>query len=109
MRSRISSSRSLLIVWTLIALANACGDERLLNIPDARLSKGSGSGGGSTPTTPAAPAVPTVQSLTIAPTMVTAGATATGTIALTAAAPAGGTAVAVMSNNTTAATVDPTV
>ena len=56
------------------------------------------------------PAAPTLSSLSISPTSVTGGsANATGTAALTAAAPSGGAAVTLTSSNTTAATVPASV
>ena len=52
-----------------------------------------------------APGAPTLTSLTMSPSSVTSGATATGTIALSAAAPAGGAVVNLSSSNTAAASV----
>jgi hypothetical protein len=50
-----------------------------------------------------------LSSLTLNPTTVSGGATSTGTVRLTAAAPAGGAAVSLKSVNTAAATVPPSV
>ena len=52
---------------------------------------------------------PTVSSVTLNPTSVTSGATSTGTVTLSAAAPAGGAVVTLTSSNTAAATVPASV
>jgi hypothetical protein len=67
------------------------------------------SGGDPPPDDPPPPEDPTPTSLTLDPESVTAGETSTGTVVLSAAAPAGGTAVSLVSNNTSAATVPPSV
>ncbi len=52
---------------------------------------------------------PSLATLTVSPTDILMGNAATGTVALTSAAPAGGFAVALSSDNTVAATVPPSV
>ncbi|HEY6194080.1 MAG TPA: hypothetical protein VI504_03480 [Candidatus Eisenbacteria bacterium] len=52
---------------------------------------------------------PVLSSLSISPTLINSGATATGTATLNLAAPAGGTVVALMSKDTTVATVPASV
>lgn len=60
-------------------------------------------------TTQAATATPSLSSLTVAPASVVGGAGATGTVTLTAAAPAGGAVVALTSANAAAASVPASV
>ncbi len=52
---------------------------------------------------------PTLASVTLNPTSVTGGSSATGTVALTGPAPSGGLAVSLSSNNSDVATVPATV
>ena len=65
---------------------------------------------GCTVTSPPPPsAPPALSKVTVSPTDVIGGASATGTVTLTAAAPAGGVQVPLSSDNTVAATVPPSV
>ncbi len=60
-------------------------------------------------TVTSAPTTPSLSSLAVSPTSVTGGSSATGTVALTAAAPSGGMTVSLSSGNTSAATVPASV
>jgi hypothetical protein len=64
---------------------------------------------GCTVSQPPPSTAPTLSSLTVSPTDVVGGDPATGTVALSAAAPAGGFVVDLSSDNTAAATVPPSV
>src|SRR5262249_46792674 len=58
---------------------------------------------------PTAPPPLTISSLTLSPTSVAGGTPSQGTVTLSAAAPMGGASVSLLSSNTTAATVPPSV
>jgi hypothetical protein len=64
---------------------------------------------GCTVTAPPTSSSAALATLTVSPTDILMGSAATGTVALTSAAPAGGFAVALSSDNTVAATVPPSV
>jgi hypothetical protein len=64
---------------------------------------------GCTVTSPPASTSPSPTTLTVNPTDILMGSSATGTVTLTSAAPAGGFAVALSSDNTVAATVPPSL
>ncbi|HEY4133410.1 MAG TPA: hypothetical protein VGM50_22515 [Gemmatimonadaceae bacterium] len=109
--SLISSLITALATAGVLAVQTGCADNATSSPTSASdlaalSSKGGGGGGGGT-TTPTPPAVPTitVTGISIVPSTVVAGATATATVLLSGPAPTGGTTVGVMSNNTAAATV----
>jgi hypothetical protein len=60
-------------------------------------------------TQPPPPGTPTATALTLSPTAVTGGTSATGTVTISGAAPTGGVAVSLSSSNTAAATVPASV
>ncbi|HET8655714.1 MAG TPA: hypothetical protein VFL93_09395 [Longimicrobiaceae bacterium] len=96
MTSRLPSAARLLVLGGLLALAG-CSDDPVTG-PSAP------AGG---PAAATAVAEPAVRSISLDASTVTAGDSVTGTVVLTAPAPAGGTAVGVMSNDVRVATVEP--
>lgn len=101
MRAQRSISGSLLAIAGLLLLQSACAGDGGFGTPRPDMAKDAAASVGTQAVT--------VQSIAIVPTSVTGGSNATATIQLSAAAPAGGLAVGVSSNNVAVASVSPNV
>jgi len=100
MRDRRHTARGLFAGATLLLLYTSCSGEQATTVAVRDIPSAARASGG----TP-----PAVQAISITPSTVNAGATATGTVTLASNAPSGGAAVSLSSNNTSVVTVPSSV